>query len=151
MVRSASVTKKITQLGYEPLDNQAIIVKYGTENLSNRVADFFNGKFYVLQVCRNEIILVPFSEYTGMLKKEVVLELPLSSIHDIAIHSNGLNYDLLFDTAEGLFHLTVQQKELSEFRSSGSYGNDTLLGLGSKNWHKENLGYTLDALASIWN
>ena len=65
-------------------------------------------------------MLVPFSKITLSLKKEVALEIPYESIHKVEVREDMLNYRIELDTDDGLIALSAQQKELSEFRSSGT-------------------------------
>ena len=59
-----------------------------------------------------------------------------------------LNKQIAITTDTDVLRLTAQQKELSEFRSTGMlafYSN----GLKMANWHQENLDGTLEALKGM--
>ena len=60
MANEATVKQFIQEAGYEPLEDRCIIVKYAPTNLSEQFAAFFNSEFYVLQMCKHEVILLPF-------------------------------------------------------------------------------------------
>ena len=70
-----------------------------------------------------------------------------------------LNYQIAITTDTDTIRLTTQQKELSEFRSSGtlasgvSFLNTGAMSTGlfhkSINWHRKNLDGTLAALKSV--
>ena len=94
MASEKKVWEIIRDTGFDPLEDRGIIVKYAPENLSGKIADFFSMEFYVLQLCREELVLVPFSTLTAGLKKEVTLQIPYADIRSV--------------------------EELSEFRSSGA-------------------------------
>ena len=144
----------IKAAGYEPIENRSIVVSYASSNLSDAIIKFFTEakEFFVLQICREELVLVPYGKISWGLKKEVTMSIPFSDIQKIEVEPAGLNYHLIIDTESGRITLSTQQKELSDFRSSGLLGYE-----GSKNWkrffmrnwHKENLDATLEALKAI--
>ena len=138
----------VKSAGFEPIADKGIIVKYAPENLSAKIAQFFSMEFYVLQLCKDEVVLIPFSTVSGVLKKEVTLQIPYSSIKSVEIVEDLLNYQIVLTTDTDSIRLTAQQKELSDFRSSRT------LSLYSKrikisSWHKENLDATLETLRNI--
>lgn len=149
MAKEIKILENLKELGYEPIKNTAILVKYDTPNLSAKIVDFFNFEYYVLQICENELVLIPFSKMTGLLKKEVTLEIPQTTISKVDVETKGLDYKIIIYSQDGEIRLTTQQKELADFRISSSYANDSFLGLGSKNWHKENLEGTLSKLKEL--
>ena len=55
-----------------------------------------------------------------MLKKNVALEIPYTSIRRVEIKEDMFNWRIELDTDDGLIALSAQQKELSEFRTSGT-------------------------------
>ena len=101
-----------------------------------------------MQLCKDELVLVPFSTITAGLKKEVTLQIPYSTIKSVAVTEDMLNYQIAITTDTDTIRLTAQQKELSGFRSTGmlAFYND---GLKMSNWHKENLDETLNMLRNI--
>lgn len=154
MPREMTIWGIIRDAGYEPVENRSIIVSYASANLSDAIVKFFTeGKeFFVLQICREELALVPFGKISYGLKKEVTLAIPFSDIQKIEIEPAGLNYHLIIDTKDGRITLSTQQKELSDFRSSGLLGYEGSKNwkhLFMRNWHKENLDATLEALKAI--
>ena len=149
MAREIKILENLRELGFEPIENTAILVKYDTPNLSAKIVDFFNIEYYVLQLCQAELVLIPFSKLTGSLKKEVTLNILFKDISSIDVTATGLNYSIVINSKDGPIELVAQQKELADFRLSSSFANDTFLGLGSKNWHKENLDNTIERLKAI--
>lgn len=148
MATEKKVFEIIKEAGFEPIEDKGIVVKYAPDNLSAKIANFFSMEFYVLQLCKDELVLVPFSTITAGLKKEVTLQIPYSTIKSVAVTEDMLNYQIAITTDTDTIHLTAQQKELSGFRSTGmlAFYND---GLKMSNWHKENLDGTLEALKNI--
>lgn len=147
MATEKKVWSIIEQAGFEPLKNKGIIVKYAPQNLSEKIAKFFNMDFYVLQLCKDEILLIPFNQMAS-LKKEIVLQIPYSTISAVEISDDILNYVITIKTDTDTIRLTAQQKELSDFRSSGTLSIENM-GLNMKNWHKDNLDSTLDTLKGL--
>ena len=80
MATEKKVFEIIKEAGFEPIEDKGIVVKYAPENLSAKIANFFSMEFYVLQLCRDELVLIPFSTFTLGLKKEVTLQIPYSTI-----------------------------------------------------------------------
>ena len=148
MATEKKVFEIIKEAGFEPIEDKGIVVKYAPENLSAKIANFFSMEFYVLQLCKDELVLVPFSTITAGLKKEVTLQIPYSTIKSVAVTEDMLNYQIAITTDTDTIRLTVQQKELSGFRTTGmlAFYND---GLKMPNWHQENLDGTLEALKNI--
>ena len=158
MASERKVSEIIRNAGYEPIEDRAIIVKYAPSNMSERIINFFSMEFYVLQLCKDAVVLVPFSKMTLALKKEVALEIPFSRIHRTNISEDGLNWKMDLETEDGLISLSAQQKELSEFRTSGTLatgigGLDTGAAgakfLRPENWHRKNMDAVLDALRNL--
>ncbi len=141
------VKKFIQKAGYEPLENRCIIVKYAPANLSEQFAAFFNSEFYVLQMCEHEIVLLPFNTTWGNLCKDVSLVLPYGDIQSVELDDTMFNTVITIRTGSDTIRLTTQQAELSDLRSSGYYAS--IFAGSFKNWHKENLDDTLEALKHL--
>ena len=137
----------IKAAGYEPIENRSIVVSYASSNLSDAIIKFFTeGKeFFVLQICREELVLIPFGKLDWGLKKDVALSIPFAEIIDVEIRESALNYRLTIKTKKDVITLSVQQKGLSTLRSSGILGGS----LSEGNWHSENLDGTLQALQEL--
>lgn len=148
MAKEMEVWEVIRNAGYEPISDKCIIVSYAPTNLSDKILRFFSNEFYIFQMCKNEMVLVPFGKWTLDLKKEVALEIPYESIKSIKVAENGLNYDITIQTESDQIALSAQQGELSDLRSAGILAGGIN---SSKNWHKENLDNTLKALRNIKN
>lgn len=148
MARRTKIWEIIKNAGYEPLEDEMIIVSYAPENLSDAIIRFLgcSNQFFVLQICRDTLVLVPFSKMTMGLKKEVALEIPFATIKEIRVEEHGLNYTIIIETDQDIIRFSTQQKELSDFRTAGLLGG---MGDLEKNWHKENLDHTLQALKEI--
>lgn len=148
----------LKKAGYSPMKDRSIIVTYAPANLSEKIVRFFSNEFFVLQMCESSLILLPFGRMSFMLKKNVALEIPYKSIRKVDIQEDMLNYRIELDTDDGIIALSAQQKELSEFRTSGTLSVG-MSGLGSgitgskylkvKNWHRSNLDATLESLKAL--
>ena len=158
MANERKINDFLKDAGYEPREGKTIIVKYAPENLSDQIAKFFSMEFYVLQICKKSIVLVPFNKVTVALKKEVALEIPFSRIRSVSIIEKFLNYLITLETEDGTINLSTQQAELSEWRTSGSltFGGSILdSGISAaevfkgQNWHRKNLEETLEALKNF--
>ena len=89
-----------------------------------------------------------------------MLEIPYDRIHRVEVREDMLNYRIELDTDEGLIALSTQQKELNEWRHSGTlsvgmsgFGSGvTSEGVTKKtNWHRANLDATLEDLKKLGN
>ena len=105
-----------------------------------------------------DLVLLPFGRMSFMLKKNVTLEIPYTRIHKVEIKEDLLNWRIELDTDDGLIALSAQQKELSEFRTSGTLSvgmsgfGSGIMGKGplkTANWHRTNLDATLDSLKAL--
>ena len=151
MASEKTLLTVLAELGLEPLDDRAIVVKFAPENLSAKIARFFSMEFYVLQLCTDKLVLLPFSQLTLALKREVALEIPYSEIQSVSINEDGLNYLVTITTLDDTIRLTTQQKELMGFRTSAMLSWDGIKFIyGSDDtWHGRNLDATLADLAKL--
>lgn len=151
MASEKTLLTVLAELGLEPLDDRAIIVKFAPENLSAKIARFFSMEFYVLQLCKDKLVLLPFSQLTLALKREVALEIPYSEIQSVSVDEDGLNYLVTITTLGDTIRLTAQQKELMGFRTSAMLSWDGIKFIyGSDDtWHGRNLDATLADLAKL--
>ncbi len=147
MAKETKVWKILKEAGFEPMEDLTIIVKYAPANLSAKITDFFHMDFYVFQLCKDEIVLVPINQL-AMLKKEVALEIPYSTIKSVEVTEDLLNNVITIVTDTDTIRFTAQQKELSDFRSSGILAVQGK-GLKLSNWHKENFDATIEALKKL--
>lgn len=148
MATEKKVYETIKSAGFEPIEDQGIVVKYAPKNLSDKIARFFSAEFYVMQLCKEEIVLIPFSTMTADLKKEVTLEIPYSSIQSVEVTEDLLNEQITITTDTDTICLTAQQKELSDFRFAGVLSS-YMEGLKVSSWHKENFDTTIEALKNM--
>lgn len=158
MAAEKKVTEILREAGYQPLEDRAIIVTYAPKDLSEKIIRFFSNEFFVLQICEESIVLLPFDKLFCNLKKEVALEIPIDQIRAVNVVEDMLNYRIELETEEGKIMLSAQQEGLSELRSSGALATGMSglnLGIaGAKylkplNWHRKNLDATLQALMEI--
>ena len=151
MATEQKVFEIIQAAGFEPLKDRGIIVKYAPGNLSEKIADFFSMEFYVLQLCKDKLVLLPFSQLSLALKREVALEIPYDDIQATHIDEDGLNYRITITTADDTIRLTTQQKELMGFRTSAMLSWDGLKFIygADDTWHGRNLDATLADLAAL--
>lgn len=146
---SKEVQKFIHQAGYQPLVDRCIIVKYAPKNLSEQIPAFFKAEFYVLQMCKHEIVLLPFNRVWRYLCKDVSLVLPYEDIQSVELEDVKFNTVITIRTRSDTIRLTAQQAALSGLRCSGRYA---VLYAGSfRNWHKDNMDGTLKALTELGN
>lgn len=144
--------------GSPPIPDHAIIVTYAPANMSERIVKFFSNEFFALQMCQDSLVLLPFGRMSFMLKKDVALKIPYNTIRKVEIKEDMLNWRIELYTDEGLIVLSAQQKELSEWRHSGTLSVG-MSGFGSgimgsdalkvANWHRTNLDATLAALKTL--
>ena len=156
--RKGECTEFVKEAGFTPIPDRAIIVTYAPANMSERIVKFFSNEFFALQMCRDSLVLLPFGRMSFMLKKDVALEIPYNTIRKVEIKEDMLNWRIELDTDEGQIALSAQQKELSEWRHSGTLSVG-MSGLGSgitgsgalkvANWHRANLDATLADLKAL--
>lgn len=158
MATEKKINTILKEAGYNPMEGRAIIVTYAPANLSEKITRFFSNEFFVLQMCENSLVLVPFSKMTLALKKEVALEILYESIYKVEVKEDMLNYRIELHTDDGMIALSAQQKELSEFRSAGTLAAG-MSGLNTgaavsgflkvENWHRTNLDAVLETLKKL--
>ena len=61
MATEKKVFEIIKEAGFEPIEDKGIVVKYAPENLSAKIANFFSMEFYVLQLCKDELVPVSYT------------------------------------------------------------------------------------------
>ena len=151
MASEKTLMNVLAELGLAPRDDRAIVVKYAPNNLSDKIASFFSTEFYVLQLCEDKIVLLPFSQLSLALKREVALEIPYGYIETVTVAEDGFNYLITITTSEDTIRLTAQQKELMGFRSSAllSYDGLKLIYGSDDTWHGRNLDATLQDLQAL--
>lgn len=148
MAREEKVWEYAMNAGYTPLEDRCIIVKGAAGDLSEKIVRFFETwDVAVLQMCENELILLPFESFWGTLERDVSLVIPYADIESVKLIDDLLNVVIDIETSSGAVRLTTQQKELSDLRLSGIYA--TQYAGGYKNWHAENVQPTLQALSEL--
>ena len=165
MASEKNVSKIIKELGYEPKEHACIVVNYAPDDsLGSKLSHFFTLEYYIMQLCEEKIVFVPLRVifFAGMFpKKEIALRIPYDTLRSVKITEvNKFNYEVTFTTDTDTIRLSVQKKEWSEFRSSGTVatGNSFLnvgaLAAASKdwksiNWHRQNLDNTFSLLQNL--
>lgn len=148
MTREEKVWEYAVDAGFTPLEDRCIIVKGAAGDLSEKIVRFFETcDVAVLQMCENELILLPFSPLWATLERDVTLVVPYEDIESVKLVDDLLNVIIDIETRGGAVRLTTQQKELSDIRLSGIYA--TQYAGGFKNWHAENVNLTLQALSEL--
>lgn len=138
------------ETGKDAIENECILVRYAPKNLSDAVIKFFWNKWLVLQVCKDSLVIayiVADGLWALDLGEENMLEIPFSEIKNIELEESGFNYHLTIETGQDSLRFSIEQAELSNWRSSGMVA--TPFGLDKDNWHKHNLDRTLDALKEL--
>lgn len=71
MAKETKVWEIIKSAGYDPIENKNIIVSYAPRNLSDSIVKFLgcSNEFFVLQICKDALVLVPFGKLMMELKK----------------------------------------------------------------------------------
>ena len=149
MADEKTAYRYLKESGLEPIEHKAIIVKYAPESddLGSKVKNFFSSEYYVLQMCKDELVLMRvLVNAVCTLEKKIALRLPYSSVRSVEVTDIGMSYRITIGTDTGTICLLAQIKELSELRSSGVCAG--LMGVPGT-WHKNNLDDTLQMLKSL--
>ena len=151
MAHENKIKQFAQEAGYEPLEGRCIIVRPAPDNLSEKIVSFLKSfvecDMCVLQMCKNELILLPFDPMWASLRKDVSLVLPYEKIQSVELGEDLLNTLITIQTDDDEIRLTTQQAALSDFRTTGLHATQYVGGY--KNWHKENLDDTLQALIKL--
>ena len=137
--------KYLVEIGLEPIGNRAILVEYApNDNLGDKLAHFFSSEPYILQMCKNELVLIPMhmrvvagtvAYYS--LENKVALQLSYSSVQSVEITEKGTNYMVSITTDTDTICLLSPKKGVSAFM--GATGR----------WHMNNMDDTLQMLLNI--
>lgn len=149
-MKEEKVENFFREAGFDAVDSECILVQYAPNNLSDAVLKLFCNRWLVLQVCRDSLVIaqiVADGFWSLAPGKENILEIPLSEIKNIDLEETGFNYHLTVETSQDSLRFSIQQGELSTWRSSGLVAAP--FGLDKDNWHKQNLDCTLDALKEL--
>lgn len=137
--------KYLVEIGLEPVGNRAILVEYApNDNLGDKLANFFSLECYILQMCKNELVLIPIhtrvvagAVASCSLENKVALQLSYSSIQSVKITEKGINYMVSITTDTETIRLLSPKKGVSTFM--GAVGA----------WHMNNIDDTLQMLRSL--
>ena len=84
MAREEKVWEYAVDAGFTPLEDRCIIVKGAAGDLSEKIVRFFETcDVAVLQMCENELILLPFSPLWATLERDVTLVVPYEDIESV--------------------------------------------------------------------
>lgn len=144
-----TIVEKIEDMGYTPKQGRTILVKYFSESLSKQAIDFVWSYYYVLQICEEDILLLPLSNWDSVMKQEVHRSIAFSDIENITVEPHVMNYNIRIETKDDVITLTTQQKELSGVRFSSLIALINEPSWGLKNWHADNLDATLNELRAL--
>lgn len=115
MASQKRVLTIIQEAGYEPIEGKGIIVKYAQENLSAKIAKFFSMEYYVLHLCKNEIVFVPFNTITAGLKSEVSLAIPYSKIQSVTLKEDFFELHYYSNNGQRCFEFNRTAKRIERF------------------------------------
>ena len=86
MAREEKVWEYAMDAGFTPLEDRCIIVKGAAGDLSEKIVRFFETwDMAVLQMCENELILLPFESFWGTLERDVSLVIPYADIESVKL------------------------------------------------------------------
>lgn len=162
MATEKSIYEYLEEAGFAPVENRTIIVECESrEALSKKNRDFFSDDYYILQLCKDELVLIPFQAMSTSLKKEIALRLPYASIRAVDVKETGMmgmSYEIIITTDTDRIRLLAQKEKWSEFRHSGTLAMGvSFLSVGVMgamltkryNWHSSNMDGTLKALQTL--
>lgn len=137
--------KYLVEIGLEPIGNRAILVEYApNDNLGDKLAHFFSSEPYILQMCKNELVLLPMHTRIAVgtvlyysLENKVALQLSYPSIQSVEVTEKGTNYMVAITTDTDTIHLLSPKKGVSAFM--GATGA----------WHTNNIDDTLQMLKNL--
>ena len=83
-------------------------VSYTHLDLSEKIVRFFETwDMAVLQMCENELILLPFESFWGTLERDVSLVIPYADIESVKLIDDLLNVVIDIETSTGGVRLTT--------------------------------------------
>ena len=135
----------LVEIGLEPVGNRAILVQYApNDNLGDKLAHLFTSEPYILQMCKNELVLLPMHTRIAVgtvlyysLENKVALQLSYPSIQSVEVTEKGTNYMVAITTDTDTIHLLSPKKGVSAFM--GATGA----------WHTNNIDDTLQMLKNL--
>ena len=65
MANTIRINQILEKLGYEPEEGKSIVVSYAPENLSDIIRKLLWNNYYSLSLCKDSIVLLPFSSCWG--------------------------------------------------------------------------------------
>ena len=111
MAREEKVWEYAMNAGFTPLEDRCIIVKGAAGDLSEKIVRFFETwDMAVLQMCENELILLPFESFWGTLERDVSLVVPYADIESVKLTNDLLNVIIDIETSGGSVRLTSAER-----------------------------------------
>ena len=108
--RNEKVWEYAMDAGFTPLEDRCIIVKGAAGDLSEKIVCFFETwDMAVLQMCENELILLPFESFWGTLERDVSLVIPYADIESVKLIDDLLNVVIDIETTTGGVRLTTHR------------------------------------------
>ena len=137
--------KYLMEKGLEPIESKAILVEYApNDNLKDKLKHSFSSEPYILQMCKNELVLIPVHMRVAAgtvayysLENKVALQLSYSSVQSVEITEKGTNYMVSITTDTDTIRLLSPKKGVGAFM--GATGT----------WHMNNIDDTLQMLKSL--
>ena len=135
----------LVEIGLEPIGKRAILVEYApNDTLGDKLAHFFSSEPYILQMCKNELVLIPMHMHVAAgtvayysLENKVALQLSYPSIQSVEVTEKGTNYMVAITTNTDTIRLLSPKKGVSAFM--GTTGA----------WHMNNIDDTLQMLKNL--
>ena len=124
MAREEKVWEYAMDAGFTPLEDRCIIVKGAAGDLSEKIVRFFETwDMAVLQMCENELILLPFESFWGTLERDVSLVIPYADIESVKLIDDLLNVVIDIDvsaTEKSAYRATLSRRRRPRFPAGGA-------------------------------
>lgn len=122
MAREEKVWEYAIEAGYTPLEDRCIIVKGAAGSLSDKIVRFFyTCDVAVLQMCENELILLPFDPNCATVERDVSLVVPYSEIESVKLVDDLLNVIIDIETNSGGVRLAHSAEGAERHPDSRAY------------------------------
>lgn len=138
----------LRSFGVIPLKNCSIMVQFTTTILHRFLANlpFRKKTCYVLQICQNELLLLPLKQ-SGEIKGKDIIKIKTSTIRRLTIETDDYSYYINITCVYGSIQLITSTKELVKLKTRGSSPENHYW--GTKNWHQKNFSHTIEQLEHL--